>query len=405
MCLLEDGRPAVVNSLEVARTRRFMRGSGMPLMIPSVELIEIGAGGGSIARIDAMGLMKVGPDSAGAEPGPVCYGQGGTQPTVTDANLILGYLDAGYFLGGRMRLDVNAARAALERLGEQAGMSPLAAAWGVHQVVNENMAQAARMHLQEKNWDPRKVTMVAFGGAGPAHAATIARLLGTRRLVFPLGAGATSALGCLAAPLSFQFTQSRVSVLEELDWAEINALYAEMEERGRAALADAGVPADAVELVREADLRIYGQIHEITTPVMAGELGPRSIPTLRRAFGDAYRRIYSRYSEDALVEAVNWKVTARGPSRRVELRIPAGDGAAHAVKGRRPAYLREAGDLVDTVVYDRYLLTPGARLDGPAIVEERETTAILPSGSTGTIDEFGNLIVELEALAMRGGWS
>jgi N-methylhydantoinase A/oxoprolinase/acetone carboxylase beta subunit len=403
LCLLEDGRPAVVNSLEVARTRRFMRGSGMPLVIPSVELIEIGAGGGSIARIDAMGLLKVGPDSAGAEPGPVSYGQGGTEATVTDANLVLGYLDAGYFLGGRMRLDINAARAALGRLGDKADMSPLAAAWGVHQVVNENMAQAARMHLQEKNWDPRKVTMVAFGGAGPAHAATIARLLGTHRLVFPLGAGATSALGCLAAPLSFQFTRSRVSVIEELDWADINALYAEMEERGRAALADAGVPADQVELVREADLRIYGQIHEITMPVMGGELGPRSIPSLRQAFGEAYRRNYSRYSEEALVEAVNWKLTARGPSRRVELRIPSSDGATHAVKGRRPAYLREAGDLVETVVYDRYLLTPGVTLNGPAILEERETTVILPSGSTGTVDEFGNLIVELEGQTPRRG--
>jgi N-methylhydantoinase A/oxoprolinase/acetone carboxylase beta subunit len=404
LCLLEDGRPAVVNSVEVARTRRFMRGSGMPLMIPSVELIEIGAGGGSIARIDAMGLLKVGPDSAGAEPGPAAYGQGGTEPTVTDANLILGYLDAGYFLGGRMRLDVNAARAALGRLGDKAGMSPLAAAWGVHQVVNENMAQAARMHLQEKNWDPRKVTMVAFGGAGPAHAAPIARLLGTQRLVFPLGAGATSALGCLAAPLSFQFTRSRVSVLEELDWADINALYADMEERGRAALADASVPADQVELVREADLRIYGQIHEITMPVIGGELGPRSIPSLRQAFSEAYRRNYSRYSEDALVEAVNWKLTARGPSRRVELRIPSGDGATpDAVKGRRPAYLRDAGDLVETVVYDRYLLTPGVTLNGPAIVEERETTVILPSGSTGTVDEFGNLIVELEGPTVRRG--
>jgi N-methylhydantoinase A/oxoprolinase/acetone carboxylase beta subunit len=282
-------------------------------------------------------------------------------------------------------------------------MSPLAAAWGVHQVVNENMAQAARMHLQEKNWDPRKVTMVAFGGAGPAHAATIARLLGTHRLVFPLGAGATSALGCLAAPLSFQFTRSRVSVIEELDWADINALYAEMEERGRAALADAGVPADQVELVREADLRIYGQIHEITMPVMGGELGPRSIPSLRQAFGEAYRRNYSRYSEEALVEAVNWKLTARGPSRRVELRIPSSDGATHAVKGRRPAYLREAGDLVETVVYDRYLLTPGVTLNGPAILEERETTVILPSGSTGTVDEFGNLIVELQGQTLRRG--
>ncbi len=395
LCLLEGGQPAVVNTLEVARTRRFMRGSGMPLVIPSVELIEIGAGGGSIARIDSMGLMKVGPDSAGAEPGPACYGMGATEPTVTDANLLLGYLDASYFLGGRMKLDVNAARAALGRLGEKAGMTPLAAAWGVHQVVNENMAQAARMHLQERNIDPRRVAMVAFGGAGPAHAAAIARLLGTSRLIFPLGAGATSALGCLAAPLSFQFTHSVVSVLGELDWNEINALYADMEARGRAALAEAGVPADRVELVREADLRIYGQIHEITTPVMSGTLSAKSIPALRQAFAEAYRRTYSRFNEEALVEAVNWKLTARGPSRPVALRIP-GAGRAHdVVKGRRPAYLAEANGMADTVVYDRYRLVPGDRLKGPAIVEERETTVFLPSASAGTVDEFGDLVIEL----------
>lgn len=395
ICMLQDGRPSVVNTLEVARTRRFMRGSGMPLVIPSVELIEIGAGGGSIARIDAMGLLKVGPDSAGAEPGPVCYGLGATEPTVTDANLVLGYLDPGYFLGGRMRLDLDAARAAVGRLGEKAGMSPLAAAWGVHQVVNENMAQAARMHLQEKNLDPRKVTMVAFGGAGPAHAAAIGRLLGTRRLIFPLGAGATSALGCLVAPLSFQFTHSLVSVLEELDWAEVNALYSDMEARAYAALAEAGVPKAKVELVREADLRIYGQIHEITTAVVVGELTARNIPALRQSFGAAYRRVYSRFNEEALVEAVNWKLTARGPSRQVELHIPQREKPRDALKGQRPAYLAGAGAHVEMPVYDRYLFVPGSTVKGPAIIEERETTVILPAGSTSVVDEYGDLIVEL----------
>jgi N-methylhydantoinase A/oxoprolinase/acetone carboxylase beta subunit len=395
ICVLEGGRPSVVNTLEVARTRRFMRGSGMPLVIPSVELIEIGAGGGSIARIDAMGLLKVGPDSAGADPGPVCYGLGATEPTVTDANLVLGYLDASYFLGGRMRLDVEAARAALGRLGEKAGMSPVAAAWGVHQVVNENMAQAARTHLQEKNLDQRKVTMVAFGGAGPAHAAAIGRLLGTRRIIFPLGAGATSALGCLAAPLSFQFTHSVVSVLAELDWAEINALYAQMEGLGYAALAEAGVSKDKVELVREADLRIYGQIHEITTPVADGALSAKNISGLREAFGAAYRRVYTRYNEDALVEAVNWKLTARGPSREIELHIPQPEKTQDAGKGKRLAYLAEAATHVEMNVYDRYLFVPGSRVQGPAIVEERETTVILPSRSAGVVDEYGNLIVDL----------
>jgi len=395
ICVLDDGRPSVVNVLEVARTRRFMRGSGMPLVIPSVELLEIGAGGGSIARIDPMGLLKIGPESAGADPGPVCYGLGGTEPTVTDANLVLGYLDPGYFLGGRMRLDLDGARAAIGRLADEAGLSPLAAAWGIHQVVNENMAQAARMHFQEKNIDPRKVTMVAFGGAGPAHAAAIARLLGTERLVFPLGAGATSALGCLAAPLSFQFTHSAVAVLAELDWSEINALYAQMETAGRAALVEAGVPADDIELVREADLRIYGQIHEITVPVEGGELGPHTTDKLSTSFADAYRRIYSRFKEGAVAEAVNWKLTARGPSRPVELRIPDTQPSGTALKGHRPAYVADARAHVDLPIYDRYLFVPGSIVRGPAIVEERETTVILPSGSRGVVDEYGDLLVDL----------
>lgn len=395
ICMLDDGRPSVVNTLEVARTRRFLRGSGMPLVVPSVELIEIGAGGGSIARIDPMGLLKVGPDSAGADPGPVCYGLGGTEPTVTDANLTLGYLDDRYFLGGRMRLDLEAARASLGQLGATAGMSPLAAAWGVHQVVNESMAQAARMHFQEKNIDPRMVTMVAFGGAGPTHAAAVARLLGTPRIIFPLGAGATSALGCLAAPLAFQFTHSIVSVLDELKWSELNALYAQMEAAGYAALAEAGIPDDKVELIREADLRIYGQIHEITIPVEGGEFGPHSVATLTAAFGNAYRRLYGRFNDAAVIEAVNWKLIARSPSRRLELRIPDQVSARSALKGHRPAYLAEAGARVDLPVYDRYLFTPGSTIQGPAIVEERETTVVLPSGSSGTLDEFGSLIVDL----------
>jgi N-methylhydantoinase A/oxoprolinase/acetone carboxylase beta subunit len=290
---------------------------------------------------------------------------------------------------------VAAAEAALARLGEQAGMSAVAAAWGVHQVVNESMAQAARMHLQEKNTDPRKVTMVAFGGAGPAHAAAIAGLLGTTRIVYPLGAGATSALGCLAAPLSFQFTHSVVAVLEDLDWAEINALYERMEAAGQAALAEAGVEAGEVELVREVDLRIYGQLHEITTPLVGGTLSSDSIEHLRTSFAEAYRRVYSRYNDAALVEAVNWKLTARGPTRRVELHIGEPNSDGNALKGRRTAYLADAGAHVDMPVYDRYLLGPGSEVRGPAVVEERETTVVMPSGSVGVVDEYGNLTVDL----------
>ena len=397
LCLLTDGRPSVVNTLEVGRTRRFMRGSGMPVVIPSIELIEIGAGGGSIARVDAMGLLKVGPGSAGVDPGPVCYGFGGTEPTVTDANLVLGFLDPEYFLGGRFELDLTATTEAFARLGAEGGMSATETAWGVHQVVNENMAQAARMHLQERNVDPRKVCMVAFGGAGPAHAASIARLLGTSRVIYPLGAGATSALGCLVAPLSFQFTRSAISILEEQDWGNINEMYADMKERGYASLGEAGIGKDQIEIMLEADLRVYGQLHELTVSVPNQVLDADVIGVLKASFAKVYRQMYSRYNDDFLIESVNWKMTARGPNRNVELRMADTDSGGTALKKYRDVFLSDEGEYGSVPVYDRYLLPIGAEIHGPAIVEERETTVNLPSGSIAVVDQFGNLVANLAA--------
>jgi N-methylhydantoinase A/oxoprolinase/acetone carboxylase beta subunit len=372
-----------------------MRGSGMPVVIPSIELIEIGAGGGSLSRIDAMGLLKVGPESAGADPGPVCYGFGGTEPTVTDANLVLGFLDPKYFLGGRFELDLTATTDAFARLGAEAGMSAIETAWGVHQVVNENMAQAARMHLQERNVDPRKVTMVAFGGAGPAHAASIARLLGTERVIYPLGAGATSALGCLIAPLSFQFTRTSISILEEQDWNAINDMFADMRERGYASLSEAGIGKDQVEFMLEADLRVYGQLHELTVAVPDQALGAEAVGVLKAAFAKEYQQMYGRYNESLLIESVNWKVTAVGPRRNVVLKSAGVDSAGNALKGHRDVFLPEEKAFGSVPVYDRYLLPAGAEINGPAIVEERETTVNLPSGCVAVIDEFGSLVANL----------
>jgi N-methylhydantoinase A/oxoprolinase/acetone carboxylase beta subunit len=398
-CAIEGARPAVVNVLEVARAQRFKPGSGMPLVVPSVELLEIGAGGGSIARVDPLGLLKVGPDSAGAAPGPACYGRGGQQPTVTDANLLLGYLDEHYFLGGEMPLDRRAAEHVVGALGDRMQMSATQAAWGIHEVVNENMAQAARMHALEKNWDPRRMTLVAFGGAGPAHAGAISKLLGIKRIILPLGAGATSALGCLAAPLSFQFTQSLPVILGEFDWSEIRTLYGDLEARGRAALREAGVEPEHVRFDRACDARIYGQIQEMTVAVPSGDLSDASVSLLRESFGEAYRRLYSRYDPQSVIEVINWKVTAFGPTRPVELRSPAAANGTRrsAHKGTRPAYFADARGFTPTPVYDRYLLEPGSTVEGPAIIEEREATAVMQPGMTGRVDEYRNLIVEVPA--------
>src|SRR3954447_7386214 len=207
-CLIEDGRAATAAEMEAARVHRFKKGSGLPIKAPVIDMIEIGAGGGSVASIDEVGLLRVGPHSAGAEPGPACYGRGGTEPTVTDANLLLGYYDPGFFLGGRMVLDRDAAERALAGVGATLGLSAIDTAWGIHRMVVENMAAAARIHIVEKGKDPRAYAMVGFGGAGPAHAAEVARVLGVRQVLIPPASGAASALGFLAAPLSFEQVRS-----------------------------------------------------------------------------------------------------------------------------------------------------------------------------------------------------
>ncbi len=209
ICVIDGGRPLIAHDFEVDRIYRFKKGSGLPIKIPVIEMIEIGAGGGSIARVDALGLLKVGPDSAGSVPGPVCYGRGGTQPTVTDADLILGYLDPAYFLGGRMTLDLEATRQAIQtQIGDKMSVSVEQAAWGIHQIVNENMANAARVHALERGKDPRRFPLFAFGGAGPVHAYGIAKALGSPLLLAPLGAGVMSTVGFLSAPLAFDFVRS-----------------------------------------------------------------------------------------------------------------------------------------------------------------------------------------------------
>src|SRR5215470_5743684 len=250
-CVIDDGAPLVAREFEVARADRFKKGSGLPVRVPVIEMIEIGAGGGSIARVDRLGLLKVGPDSAGADPGPACYNLGGRLPTVTDADLLLGYLDAEFFLGGRMRLDREAARRAIEEhVARPLGIDVVAAAWGIHRVVNENMAAAARIHGIERGRDLRAYPLFAFGGAGPVHCWQVARVLRVPRIILPFGAGAISAYGLLAAPLAFDFVRTRRERLDTADWESVNRLFEDMEQEGRELLARAGVPREGVRVTR-----------------------------------------------------------------------------------------------------------------------------------------------------------
>ena len=397
-CLIDDGRPALAASLEAARVHRFKSGSGLPIAIPVVDLIEIGAGGGSIARIDELGLLKVGPDSAAADPGPACYGRGGTDATVTDANLLLGYLAEGSFLGGRMQLDRDAAEAALAGLGARIGLSAIETAWGIYRIANEAMAAAARIHAIEKNKDPRRYTLLAFGGAGPAHAMAVASLLEIDEVIFPAGAGVASALGCLVAPPSISLARTSAGRLDSIDWTKVDSIYAGMEREATDALLAAGVSRTEIVVERSVDLRLAGQYHELTVADLGP--GPDRKSKLADAFDFAYAERYGRMLTGLPVEATTWRIEARGPEGRVRLSAQEiGDQApSSALTGYRPVFFgRHDWGYVSAPVYDRPLLRAGARLTGPAIIEETAATTVLQPGDHGEINPFGALVVQ------RGG--
>jgi N-methylhydantoinase A len=395
-CVIDGGAPLVAREFEVARADRFKKGSGLPLRTPVIELIEIGAGGGSMARVDRMGLLKVGPDSAGADPGPACYGLGGRLPTVTDADLLLGYLDAAFFLGGRMRLDREAARRAIEEhVARPLGLDVPAAAWGIHRVVNENMAAAARIHGIERGKDLRAYPLFAFGGAGPVHCWQVAKILKLPRIILPFGAGAMSAYGLLSAPLAFDFVRTGHERLDAPDWTAINARFAEMEAEGRELLRRAGVADGDVRLARIAEMRYVGQGHEVEARLPGGTLSAASLPAITSAFETGYRALYARLPQGVPIEVLNWRLTAAGPVPALTLAPAVAPRASAMVKGRRSAYFAQTGAFVDVPVYDRYALAPGTTFNGPAIVEERESTAVLGPGARCRVDDALALIVDM----------
>ncbi len=396
ICFITDGEPQHARGFEAARAHRFVKGSGLPLRIPVVEMVEIGAGGGSIARLDALRRVVVGPDSAASDPGPACYGRGGTQPTVTDADLVSGRMDAARFAGGSIALDRPAADRALAALGAPIGLdAPLAAA-AIAEVVEETMAAAARVHAAEGGHDTAGCTMIAFGGAAPLHAARVAEKLGIARVLVPVGAGVGSAIGFLRAPVSFELSLSWPQPLAALDIAELNARLAAMAERARAAVrAATGAP---VEEDRSALMRYRGQGHEIEVRLPAGALGAADRATLEAAFADAYRRLYGRLIPHLAIEAMTWMLRVRTvPVAPAPLPPPpALRGAAPAIGERRfldPLSGRE----VPIRVVDRAALRPGQGAAGPAALIEDETTTLVPAGWSATADAAGNLILQRAA--------
>ncbi|MBK8063251.1 MAG: hydantoinase B/oxoprolinase family protein [Betaproteobacteria bacterium] len=399
MCLVVEGKVARVNQLEVDRVHRFKRGSGIPVRIPVVDLTEIGAGGG-IAKGSAKGTMEVGPESASADPGPVCYGQGGTEPTVSDADVVLGYLNPAYFLGGRMSLDRAKAAAAIEtKLANVLGLSMAQAAWGIHSLVNENMASAAKVYVAEKGESPSNCAVVAFGGAGPVHAYDLARRIGARTLIIPPRAGVASAFGMLIAPASFDTVQTHRTRLARADAAELETLYAAMEAEARAGL-PRGTQPDAVWFERAADVRYVGQGYDIAVPVEPAMLGAGDgnfAQALRAAFNKSYFLLYGRVFDELELEIMNLRVTAYAPGKQFADEFSAGRKAGKAApeSTQREAYCPIAGKFLPHAVYKRGDILLGHRIVGPAIVEEPESTTIVGAGASLTVDASGSLVVQL----------
>ena len=396
MCLIDGGQPDRKHDFEAGRVRRFQKGSGLPLKVSVVDMIEIGAGGGSLANVDAMGLLKVGPRSAGSDPGPVCYGLGGSDPAVTDADLYLGYLNPDYFLGGEMTLDMATVEKALtEKVAKPLGLPVLDAAIGIHNIVNENMAAATRMHLAEKGRDPRRYQMIAFGGAGPVHAYRLAQLLKLKRLIVPLGAGVTSALGFLVAAPAIDYVRSYVSRLEQLDWDHLNGLFAEMEDEALAMLTDAGARPDEITMTRSADMRHIGQGFEISVSIPSGSLSEGSLDPIRESFFNSYQKLFERTVRDVPTEAMSWRLAASAPIPNISLDFSGQTSdASEKLKGSRQVYFPETG-FTDCTVYDRYALRSGDTLKGPAVIEERESTTVIGPGGSASVDKYLSLICDL----------
>ena len=399
-CLIDHGEPLRSTEFEVARVFRFKKGSGLPLRIPVIEMIEIGAGGGSIARIDRLGLLQVGTDSASAEPGPACYGRGGTHATVTDADLVLGYLGADSFLGGDMRLDVAAARAAIERhIATPLALSIEDAAWGLHDLVNENMARATAIHALEKAKQIGSYAMVPIGGAGPVHAASVARKLGLSRIICPSGAGVASAFGFLAAAHSFAFVRGRVEALARLDFAAARAMIAQLEAQGRELMSLAGADPATVRTEVIAAMRYIGQGFEVDVTLDPEFLRADDRLAIASSFANAYRVLFGRTESAMAIEIVSWRVMVSGP--RPVIALSSVRGALHRSDGRprasgmRSAWFAESGGYLDTPVYQRHAFSPDQTLSGPALIEERESTLVVPPGARVHCDASANLLLDL----------
>jgi len=394
LAMVVGGAPRVVHRFEAGRERRFTTGSGLPLNISTVELIEIGAGGGSIAAMDSLGLLKVGPRSAGSMPGPACYGRGGAAPTVTDGNLLLGYLDAETFAGGTMRLDTSAAEAAVDALSHGLVITPAATSAGIHAVVNENMAAAARVHVAEQGHDARDFALLVTGGGGPLHGCELARRLGMTRVICPPSAGVASALGLLLAPARVDRVATVARRLDALDWPGFEAQFAAMEEQARALIGQTLGAQARLTLTRAADMRFVGQGYETAVELPAGPYGASHSPALRDAFFAAYMQVFGRQPPVRVVEVMNIRVsvTGRAEGDALDPQVPDTVPASGPPPLRR---IRFGEAEMEAPVLDRRGLVAGRRIVGPAIIEEAMSTLLIPPQAEAVVEAGGNIVVTL----------
>jgi N-methylhydantoinase A len=391
---IDGGEPAIIPTFEINQVR-YRKGSGLPLNISAIELLEIGAGGGSIAATD-MGLIKIGPESAGAEPGPICYGRGGTRPTVTDASLVLGYINPDYFNGGAMKLDREAAAAGIRRhLGDELGLKAGEAAWGIYTMANANMEQAMRIVSVERGRDPRRFALVAFGGAGPLHASRLAHALDIPTVIIPYGAGVGSAIGLLEANSKIDTSVTRVMAVEDAATAAIACIYDELEQRARTDLKRLGTT-EAPNWARFAYMRYAGQGYEIRVDLPAGPINGDYAARARVEFHRAYERNYGYCNTGAAVEAVDWYLVATVPNMTgctERKRSQPSTRGGESRRGTRQAYFPELGGYVDCAVVDRYAMALGEVIEGPAIIEERESTTVLLPDDRASTSALGNLVI------------
>jgi N-methylhydantoinase A len=390
-CLIRDGALPLTDEVEVARSRRFTKSSGFPVAIPAVSMIEIGAGGGSIARVNALGIVQVGPESASAAPGPACYGLGGSEPTVSDADLVLGYLDPNRFAGGTMRLDCAAAeRTIAAKIGKPLGLSTPAAAWTIHDVVNESMAAAVRIHVSERGGDPSRPVLIAFGGAGPVHVCNLAAKLRIARILVPLRAGVLSALGLVLAPAAYDITRTWKVPLKGADFCALADEVAAIRREIAARLAEVETNSPKFEVTL--GLGYIGQSYHVPVGIDAVRLATLTSDQLLADFATAYRARYGHYYDDVPVELVNVHVTGVAGADRHVLPEAAADGAdAATLHGTRAAYSAVRRNFIGFAVYQRDVLRPGITFEGPALIEEDSATTVIDVGGRVSVDGYGSL--------------